>query len=238
MTEASLPRAAEPRPAPALTARAVFWRGGLTAMLYLTGGLPLVFGIAFLLSRLPYHMDLFESPLLGMALFVSVTAGGGWLWGRSLARLTGRPQSGALAWTAAGTFLVLVFSAAFALGQLEVFLIEDRGAGNLPIYLVFAVLFTLSSFYVTAGMGAALGLALRDRTLALDLAWRGGLAGAGAFLAADVIQHLLGRVVGGPNAAATATMLTVMMIGHAAAALAGGGVIAARIWTRPPAVPQ
>ncbi|MBL8056022.1 MAG: hypothetical protein JNK29_04955 [Anaerolineales bacterium] len=226
------------RPASALTARAVFWRGGLTALLYLAGGLPLVFGVAFLLSRLPYHMDLFESPLLGMALFVGVTAGGGGLWGRSLARLTGRPEVKTLAWAAAGSFLALVFSAAFALGQLEVVLVEERGAGDMPIYLVFAALFTLSSGYVTGGVGAALGLALRDRALALDLAWRGGLAGAAAFLAADVLQHLLGRVVGGPNAAATATMLTVMAVGHAAAALAGGGVIAARIWTRAAAVPQ
>lgn len=238
MAEVTLSPTAKSRLATPLTARAAFWRGGLTAMLYLTGGLPLVFGLAFLLSRLPYHIDLFESPVLGMALFVSVTAGGGWLWGRSLAHLTGRPEVNALAWTTAGTFLAVVFSAAFALGQLEVMLIEEGGAAGAPVYLIFAALFTLSSFYVTAGVGAALGLALRDRALALDLAWRGGSAGAAAFLAADVIQHLLGRVVGGPNAEATFTMLSVMLIGHAAAALAGGGVIAARIWTRSAAVPQ
>lgn len=225
-------------PAAAPSARAAFWRGGLAAMLFLTGGLPLVFGLAFLLSRLPYHLDLFEAPLLGMALLVTVTAGGGWLWGRSLARLTGRPEHRRLAAAAAGTFLAAVFGAAFVLGRLEVFLIEERGAGDLPIYVVFAGLFTFSSALVVALMGAAVGLALREGALARELALFGGLAGGLGFLVADVIQHLLGRVVGGPNAAATATMLTVMMVGHAAAGLAGGGVIAVRIWRRSAAVPQ
>ena len=49
----------------------------------------------------------------------------------------------------------------------------------------------------------------------------------GAFLVADVVQDLLGRRVGGPNAGATSTMLSVMAIGDLAAAIAGSAVIGA-----------
>lgn len=226
MAEVTLSPAAESRPAPIPTARAAFLRAGLTAALYLAGGVPLVFALAFALSRLPGHIDLFESPLVGLGLFVAVSAWGGWLWGRGLERLAGR---GPLAWPVALSFPVLSILAALALGRLEVLLLEEGGAGDTPIYIVFAALFTLSSFVVVAAAGAVIGLALRGGRLARDLALFGGLAGGLGFLAADVVQHLLGRVVGGPNAAATATMLTVMAVGHAAAAFAGGGVIGWRL---------
>ena len=52
------------------------------------------------------------------------------------------------------------------------------------------------------------------------LALRAALAGAAAFLIANVIQDLLGRRVGGPNAAETATMITVMFLSNTCAALA------------------
>jgi hypothetical protein len=200
--------------------------------LYLATGVPLVFAAAFALSQLPGHMDLFESPLLGLGLFVAVSAGGGWLWGRTLERLVVQPRPGPLAWPAAVSFPVVSIAAALALGRLEVFLLEDGGAGDTPIYVVFAALFTLSSFAVVAAMGGVIGLALRDGRLALELALFGGLAGGAGFLLADVVQHLLGRVVGGPNAAETATMLTVMAIGHAVAAFLGGGVIGWRLARR------
>jgi hypothetical protein len=212
-----------------LTPRAIFVRSGLTALLYLSGGVPLVFALAFALSQLPGHMDLFESPLLGLGLFIAVSAGGGWLWGRRLERLIGQLRSGPLAWAVAISFPVISMAAAMALGRLEVFLLEEGGAGDTPIYVVFAVLFTLSSFFVVAAMGSVIGLALQDRRLALELALSGGLAGGAGFLLADVVQHLLGRVVGGPNAAQTATMLTVMALGHAIAAFTGGGVIGGRL---------
>jgi len=79
--------------------RAIFVRSGLTAMLCLAGGVPLVFAVAFALSRLPWHTDLFENPILGLGSFVIVSAGGGWLWAahwggsrpnRALARSLGR----------------------------------------------------------------------------------------------------------------------------------------------------
>ena len=229
MTEVTLSPAAESRPTPIPTGRAAFWRSGLTAALYLAGGVPLVFGLAFLASQLPGHIDLFESPLLGFGLFIGVAAGGGWLWGRALERLAGQ---GPLAWPVALSFPGLSILAALALGRLEVFLLEEGGAGDTPIYIVFAALFTLSSFFVVAAAGAVIGLALRDGRLALQLALFGGLAGGAGFLLADVVQHLLGRVVGGPNAAATATMLTVMAVGHAAAAFLGGGVIGWRLARR------
>ncbi len=52
-----------------------------------------------------------------------------------------------------------------------------------------------------------------------------GLAAATAFLAADIVQDLLGRRVGAPGAERTATMLTVTFLGNIMAAFAGGGVM-------------
>lgn len=207
------------------TARAAFVRSGLSALVCLAGGVPLVFGLAFALSQLPGHIALLESPLLGLGLFVGVSAGGGWLWGRSLERLGGQARPSRLAWVVAIGFPAISIAAALALGRLEAYFLEDGGAGDTPVFVVFAVLFTLSSSSVVAVMGGLVGLAQRDGRLALQLAVRGGLAAGAGFLLADVVQHLLGRVVGGPNAAETATMLTVMAVGHAVAAFAGGGVI-------------
>jgi hypothetical protein len=78
-------------------------------------------------------------------------------------------------------------------------------------------------------MSAAIGLAVGGGRLAGRLAWRGALAGATAFLIANVIQDLLGRRVGGPNAAQTATMITVMFISNTMAALAMTAAIARRL---------
>lgn len=215
--------------APQTHTRSIFIRSGLTAVLYLGGGVPLVFGVAFAFSRLPRHIDLFDSPIIGLGLFMGVLVGGGWLWGRTLERLAAQPHSGALAWSVALGFPTISIIAAMALGRLEQILVEEGGARDTPIYLVFAVLFTLSSLVVVGVVGGVIGLALRDGRLAGELALFGGLAGGAGFLLADVIQHVLGRVVGGPNAAATATMLTVMMVGHAVAAFMGGGVIGWRL---------
>jgi len=111
--------------------RAIFVRSGLTAMLYLAGGVPLVFAVAFALSRLPWHTDLFENPILGLGSFVIVSAGGGWLWGRTLERLTAQSRYGRLAWSVAVSFPIISIAAAMALGQLERFLVEDGEAESL-----------------------------------------------------------------------------------------------------------
>ncbi|MGH2605892.1 MAG: hypothetical protein ACRDG5_04815, partial [Anaerolineales bacterium] len=61
--------------------------------------------------------------------------------------------------------------------------------------------------------------------MALRSALSCGLAGAGAFLGANLILDLLGWRVGAPGAAEKATMLTVLSLGSLAASFAGGGIL-------------
>ncbi len=72
----------------------------------------------------------------------------------------------------------------------------------------------------------AIGVALGDIALALRLAAWTGLAAAAAFFVGDILMDLAGWRVGAPGAAERATMLTVMMVGNLAAAVAGGAMLA------------
>ncbi len=99
----------------------------------------------------------------------------------------------------------------------------ERGGGpDLPVHQVFTLLFVPAAFLVAGMGGLALGLAQGDRALALRGFLSSGFTAALAFLVVDLIMDALGWRVGAPGAAARTTMLTVMMSGSLAAALAGG----------------
>lgn len=161
-----------------------------------------------------------QLPVMGVALIA-----GGALWGRALGLDFAVGIRRRMALAAALSHIALVLLAGVVLGRLE----EDLvGAGHspLPLHQLFTALFVPATAIVCAGMSAAVGLAAGGRRLAGRLAWRGALAGAAAFLIANVIQDLLGRRVGGPNAAETATMISVMFIANTCAALAMTAAIA------------
>ena len=152
-----------------------------------------------------------------------VLGAGGAVWGRTLARHTqAQPRpiiiASALSYSAVMVLTVIV------LGRLEVRFVED-GPSPLPLHHLYTVLFVPTIFLGAGLMGGAIGLALRNLALAGRLAWQGGLAAALTYLACNVLQDMLGRRVGGPNAAETATMITVTLVCHIGAAMATSAVL-------------
>ena len=82
-------------------------------------------------------------------------------------------------------------------------------------------------------MGLVTGWMTDGWRFGLKLGLASGLAAAGAFLAATVLQDLFGRRVGAPGAEKTATMLTVAMLGNIVASFVGGGVMGMLIFNQP-----
>ncbi len=174
-----------------------------------------------LLSQLPSDISqASQFPIIGLALFIF-----GGLWARALARHASPGARRSMIWAGAISHVTLVLLAGVVLGLLEENLVQ-AGNSPLPLHQLFTALFVPATALVCAGMSAAIGLAASGGRLAGRLAWRGALAGAIAFLIANVIQDLLGRRVGGPNAAETATMITVMFISSICAALAMTAAVA------------
>jgi hypothetical protein len=164
-------------------------------------------------------------PYLVMALLLGFCAAGGGLWAWMLARIVGLAERKRMAWAGALVYASATLVAIFLLNEAEQYFVEGPGRYLLSVHVVFAIVFTLAAAGVAALAGLVLGIALRDGRLGLWLALFAGLAAGSAFLLADVVQDLLGRRVGGINAAATLTMLTVMLVGNIIASLAASGVI-------------
>ncbi len=207
--------------------RSLFWRSGLSSALWLGLSVPVLFVGVFALAEAVPMSHAMET--IGPVLMLIVVLGGfgvaGALWGRALTRQTGLPYARRVAWVSGLIFAPLTLATMQALGSAELVFVEGRLARALPVHVSFAILFTLAAFVVTAGMALGVGWAARGWRFGLRLALWSGLAAALAFLAADVAQDLLGRRVGGPDAARTATMLTVAFLGNLVAAFVGGGVM-------------
>ncbi len=164
----------------------------------------------------------------GAALLISVgiawlgVAGAAWL--RRVAQIAGMAAPRGALLMAAAAHAMLTIAAIFGLGRLEHYFVED-GHATMPLHNLFTLLFVPTVMVCAGLLCACVALALRVQTLTWRLAWRGGLAAALTFLALNVLQDLLGRRVGGPNAGATATMITVALISNLGAAIAMSVVV-------------
>lgn len=192
--------------------------------------LTLVFIATMVLGAVFQHVDQGTGSTIGVLLVLTALAAGGALWALALAAVTGVKRAGRLAVASAISQAGMTALAIIALGRLEVELVE-RGRSALPMHVLYTALFVPATFLCAAVVGGALGFALGDMRLAGRLAWRGGLAAALAYLALNVAQDVLGRRVGGPNAAATATMITVTLACYAGAAVAMSAVIGLELIT-------
>lgn len=187
-------------------------------------GLVLPFSIAFGAGLTGLDSSLPEYVFAGIIVLAGATLAGA-AFGRRLGLLAGAPDLRRMAWAGALGFGPAVIAAGILLGLAEpVALRATQGAG-LSIHLLFWLLFVPAVFVVVAVTGLAFGSALRSRSLGAELALKAGLAAATNFFVAALIQHLLGRRVGGPNAAATATMVTVTLVGVVLAAPAAGAAM-------------
>src|SRR5574341_131921 len=203
-------------------------RTGLWAALFLAGPILLTFLIAFGIQALPFHIDIADAAPVFFVIFFGLCAGGRWLWGGRLAADTSASEPRRMSWAGAISYAPMVIAAVLGLGALERIFVEQR-ASDLPIHVLFAILFTGGTLIVCAVLGVALGIALRSGAVMWKLALGGGVSGALGFLLITLILDLLGRRVGGPNAAATATMLTTMWAGNIVGAFTSGAASACLI---------
>jgi hypothetical protein len=220
-----------------LSRRSVAWRSGLSAALFLGLGVPVIMIAIVSMSNLvpAAHRLQAAAPAILVVLLLASFGLTGWLWGRSLARMTVVPDARRVARASALAFGPLTLVTMYGLGQAEVRFVEQRIAGDVPIHVVFAILFTVAAFVVTFGMALAADWAANGPNSGIQTPLWAGLAAALAFLMADIAQDMLGRRVGAPGAERTATMLTVAFIGNIIAAYAGGAVMGWRLKAGKPA---
>jgi len=200
-------------------------RAALLTLFFLFGGLLLGFAAGFAINGLPMHMPESVRTQISFTIVLGIILVAGAAWGRKLAQLLGAGNPGRLTWAGALSFGPAVILAVLGLGKLEVALIENSQGPDLPVHTVFTLLFVPAVFFIAGTAGVALGFALKSWRLAIRTGLGSGLAGAAAFLLVNLVMHQLGWQVGAPGAAERATMLTVMMAGNLAAALAGGAAI-------------
>lgn len=216
--------------APVRTTRGVAWRSGLAGLILQLSIIAAMLLLGLIQAGLPGHMarrlEDFGVYISLAALLLCCTLGGA-LWAWLLARSARVDAPRRMPWASGATYAAATVVAIVLLNAAELYFVEGPGRRLLPVHVVFMIVFTLAAGGVAGLTGLVMGLALRDRRLAWRLALYGGLAAGFAFLGAALVQDLLGRRVGGINAAATFTMITVMLVGNVVAAVAASGVIGA-----------
>ncbi|MDX1417202.1 MAG: hypothetical protein R3293_23550 [Candidatus Promineifilaceae bacterium] len=150
---------------------------------------------------------------------------GGMLWGWIMARIVAPDHSRRASWAGGIGFGLPFIVVALVLTALEVLLVQEKRT-ELPIHIVFTILFVPAAAIIAASGAFALGTALRSWKLGSRLALSAGLTAALAFLIVVLLMDLLfGYRVGAPGAAERATMVTVLFVGIVVCSLAGGAAI-------------
>lgn len=205
--------------------RKIAIRCALLTALCLCGGLLLGLGVGIAVSGLPMHVPERTRNLLSALPVLGIVTAAGAAWGYCMGLASGVSNLRRMAWAGGLSFAPSLFLAALVLLRLEVAIVERGGGPDLPVHLVFTLLFVPAAFFIAGMDSMALGLAQGDTRLAARLALGGALAGGLAFLIVNLVMDALGWRVGAPGAAERATMLTVMMVSNLGAALAGGAVL-------------
>ena len=197
----------------------------LATAVCLFGGLLVGFAIAIAVSNLPMHIPNQTLNFISMMLLLSILFFAGAAWGYAMAKISSTQNKRRMIWAGALSFSPALVLAGLMLATLERVIVERGQGPDLPVHIVFTILFVPAAFFVAGTGGLALGLAERNLRLGLRLAAGAGLSAALGFLLINLLMDALGWRVGAPGAAERATMLTVMMAGNLAAALAGGGIL-------------
>jgi hypothetical protein len=191
----------------------------------LFGGLLVGLTVGIGISNLPMHVPDQTMNLISVILLISFLIISGAAWGLVMAKLFSTIHMRRMVSAGALSFAPALVLAGLTLAALERAIVERGQGPDLPVHQVFTLLFVPATFLVAATGGLALGLAEKNVRLALRMAAYGGMSAAIAFLLVDLLMDALGWRVGAPGAAERATMLTVLMTGNLAAALAGGGAL-------------
>lgn len=212
----------------ARTTWGVAWLSGLAGLILQLSIIAALLLQGVIQAGLPGHMArrLEEFGMyIGLAALLLCCTLGGALWAWLLARIARVDAQRRMAWASSATYAAATVVAIVLLNAAELYFVEGPGRRLLPVHVVFMIVFTLAAGGVAGLTGLVMGLALRERRLAWRLALYGGLAAGAAFLGTASIQDLLGRRVGGINAAATFTMITVMLIANVVASMVASGVM-------------
>jgi hypothetical protein len=208
-------------------------RCAILTALCLGGGLLLGFAAGFAVSGLPMHLPERTRNLFSTLPVLGVVIAAGAAWGYAMGRASGVGKIRRMTWAGGLSFAPSLILAGILLARLEVAIIERGGGPDLPVHVVFTLLFVPAAFFIAGMGGLALGFAQGSWRLAGRLALGGALAGGLAFLVVNLVMDALGWRVGAPGAAERATMLTVMMVSNLGTALAGGAVIGVQLVRHP-----
>lgn len=201
--------------------------GALATLLTLVGCMAM--GVAlgnWIFEDLPGHMiarvGLGALPALGGV----IAAGAAWGW--TMAALFGLdPKSRYVRAGVMGFGLPLIAAALllFALEGVVLGLGVLLGVREFPVHRLFTLLFVPAAFVLTLLGAYSIGRLVQPRPAARRLARRAAILAALAFLLTNLVMESRGWVVGAPGAAERNTMITVLLYGLIAAALAGGAVL-------------
>jgi hypothetical protein len=191
----------------------------------LSGGLLLGLSAGIAFSNLPMHIPNQTLNIMSAILMICILFVCGAAWGVAIGKISAAANLRRMQWAGALSFAPSIILGALTLAYLERIIVERGQGPDLPVNIVFTILFVPAVFFIAGTSGLALGIAQRSLRLGLRLAAGSGLAAALAFLIVDLLMDALGWRVGAPGAAERATMLTVMLVSNLAAALAGGGAL-------------
>jgi hypothetical protein len=198
---------------------------GLITAACLVGGMAAGVIAGAAVHGLPMHLP--ERTMVTLASIPALlgTVGGGAIWGRILsARI---PGSNHRAMTLFGGFGFgpAVIGTGILLTVGEQLLVQQGLGPQMPIHLLYTMLFVPATFLV-AGIGSAsLGVAVKGIPGGARIGFRCGLVAATAFLGIVLLMDSLGWRIGAPGAVQRATMVTVTAVGAIGAATAGGAML-------------
>jgi hypothetical protein len=209
--------------------RKVAFRYAFATLLTLVGGIFAGFATGFVLfESLPGH--LVEPARIGLSAAPALAGilSGGAAWGWMLGRFAHSQNKWVLMRAGILGFSLPLILAMMVLIGIESgleWLLSSIGIGAPPIHIIFTLLFVPTTFLLAACGAGFVSRALGVNRQARSIALRAGGSAALTFLAVNIAMDLLGWRVGAPGAAERFTMLTVMMLGNAGAALAGGAAL-------------
>lgn len=187
----------------------------------LMGGVLMGVILGLLVDRLPFHAP---DPILIVLAMIPIF-GGGALWGFLLTRIHGLPNRLGAAIAGSLSFGLGVIGAAYLLLTLERALLEQPHGHELPIHILFTLLFVPATFLVATLGASAMLLVSGNRAGWSRSALITGLTASLSFLIMDLLLDTLGMRVGAPGAAEHFTMLTVAFLSSSAAAFSAGAIL-------------
>lgn len=155
--------------------------------------------------------------------FFIIVLGGGAMFGWSLSRLNHYANKRLMMITGGLGFGLPFLATVFTLNMAEAIVVA--GNINMPLHILFAILFNSGMLFTSALHGLSYGIALKSPSAMWQLALASGLAGVLGFGAVNLVMDSIGMRVGAPGAAERATMIVTLVLGNLVGAFTGATVL-------------